>query len=73
MLAHLVERFHGMEEVRSSSLLHSTTHIKTVIAVFFVLRLPSKRIIGARNAVIVTFIFVWNMVEWKYENDFNGD
>ena len=24
MLAHLVERFHGMEEVRSSSLLHST-------------------------------------------------
>jgi hypothetical protein len=38
-----------------------------------VLRLPSKRIIGARNAVIVTFIFVWNMVEWKYENDFNGD
>ena len=25
VLAHLVERFHGMEEVRSSSLLHSTT------------------------------------------------
>ena len=27
MLAHLVERFHGMEEVRSSSLLHSTIEI----------------------------------------------
>ena len=25
VLAHLVERFHGMEEVRSSNLLHSTT------------------------------------------------
>ena len=24
VLAHLVERFHGMEEVRSSNLLHST-------------------------------------------------
>ena len=27
MLAHLVERFHGMEEVRSSNLLHSTTKL----------------------------------------------
>ena len=28
MLAHLVERFHGMEEVRSSSLLHSTIKVE---------------------------------------------
>ncbi len=28
VLAHLVERFHGMEEVRSSSLLHSTIFLE---------------------------------------------
>ena len=37
MLAHLVERFHGMEEVRSSSLLHSTIFVlkETPFGVFF--------------------------------------
>ena len=38
-LAHLVERFHGMEEVRSSNLLCSTIFL----CLFFVLRFAELR------------------------------
>ena len=37
MLAHLVERFHGMEEVRSSNLLHSTNFSESVWVLFLFL------------------------------------
>ena len=38
VLAHLVERFHGMEEVRSSNLLHSTIYGLEAVRLFFVSR-----------------------------------